>query len=386
MENYQGAYIGPDPKIAQNLSKQTEHADLQCYRNTLNFIQSIKNSKANWELIVYDYQPGEMEPEVLAQMVRNNATFKNGVFILFDQLTNKEKNQKYLKNGIDDVFTFPADYASIASRIEFIRKLNRKENQYRKKDFFEYKLPLSKRLFDLFFASLALLFLSPLMLITALLIRLESRGSVFYISKRVGTGYKVFDFYKFRSMKLNADTQIHDLKKENQYAQNSEETEVQTHPAEKNKENLAGVPLFSDDGIVCEKEFLQSKNKESQTAFVKIHRDPRITRVGRFIRNTSIDELPQLINIIKGDMSIVGNRPLPLYEAEQITSDRLIERFIAPAGLTGLWQVEKRAKSSQMSPEERKALDIEYARTFNFWRDLKLILRTFTALFQSEDV
>ena len=80
--------------------------------------------------------------------------------------------------------------------------------------------------------------------------------------------------------------------------------------------------------------------------------DPRVTRVGKFIRNTSIDELPQLINVLKGDMSIVGNRPLPVYEAERLTSDQISKRFLAPAGLTGLWQVELRGKGGRMSEED----------------------------------
>ena len=83
---------------------------------------------------------------------------------------------------------------------------------------------------------------------------------------------------------------------------------------------------------------------------------------------------------------MVGNRPLPLYEAELLTSDDYIERFSAPAGLTGLWQVEKRGGKGKMSPEERKALDIQYARNMSFWLDLKIIFRTFTAFIQKESV
>ena len=126
--------------------------------------------------------------------------------------------------------------------------------------------------------------------------------------------------------------------------------------------------------------------EEINNAFVKIENDPRITKVGRFIRKYSIDELPQLFNILKGDMSIVGNRPLPLYEAEKLTNDDCIDRFMAPAGLTGLWQVEGRGKGGNMSADERKQLDIKYGQTYNFILDMKIILRTFTAFIQKEDV
>jgi len=136
----------------------------------------------------------------------------------------------------------------------------------------------------------------------------------------------------------------------------------------------------------------QQKNVAAKNSvFVKIKDDPRVTRVGKFIRNTSIDELPQLINVLKGDMSIVGNRPLPVYEAEQLTRDDLSKRFLAPAGITGLWQVELRGKGGVMSEDERKRLDNEYAEHFkdgkySFWYDVKLMLRTIPAMFQKDSV
>ena len=114
--------------------------------------------------------------------------------------------------------------------------------------------------------------------------------------------------------------------------------------------------------------------------------EKRLTKIGKFIRSTSIDELPQLINVLKGDMSIVGNRPLPLYEAELLTSDAYIDRFMAPSGLTGLWQVEKRGGAGKMSAEERKQLDIKYAQEFCFRLDMKILLKTFTAFVQKENV
>jgi lipopolysaccharide/colanic/teichoic acid biosynthesis glycosyltransferase len=240
------------------------------------------------------------------------------------------------------------------------------------------------------FAGCALIILSPLLLLTALAIRIESKGAVIYKSKRVGSNYQVFDFLKFRSMYLNADKRLKELNALNQY--NTDEEEIVSERDEITFDELTGSTeeeeclLISDDFIVYEDEFTQKKQKEKENAFVKLEHDPRITRVGRFIRKYSIDELPQLINVLKGDMSIVGNRPLPLYEAELLTNDAYIDRFMAPSGLTGLWQVEKRGDSGKMSAEERKMLDIRYAKEFSFWFDMKIILRTFTAFIQKEDV
>ena len=144
--------------------------------------------------------------------------------------------------------------------------------------------------------------------------------------------------------------------------------------------------LLKDATVKEIEDYLKNKSTERANTFFKMENDPRVTRVGRIIRKYSIDELPQLFNILKGDMSVVGNRPLPIYEAEQLTSDNYIERFMAPSGLTGLWQVEKRGNGGSLSPEERKQLDIKYARTFSFSLDMKIIIRTFTAFIQEENV
>ena len=120
---------------------------------------------------------------------------------------------------------------------------------------------------------------------------------------------------------------------------------------------------------------------------MKFRNDPRITRLGTFLRNSSIDELPQLVNILVGDMSLVGNRPLPLYEAEKLTVREYVRRFAGPAGLTGLWQIKKRAKGQgPMSDQERTLLDIEYASTFSFKTDMYILWRTFFSLWQQENV
>jgi len=201
----------------------------------------------------------------------------------------------------------------------------------------------------------------------------------------------VFNFYKFRSMYVDADARLKDLQHLNQYAksENSESSVAATEQSTVDNQDIK-VPeeltLIHKDGTpISEEEYRELKRKQAAGTFVKIANDPRVTKVGKFIRNTSIDELPQIFNVLKGDMSIVGNRPLPLYEAEQLTSDDWGERFLAPAGITGLWQVEKRGKG-EMSEEERKGLDNRYAKDFSFWNDIRLILKTIPALLQKENV
>jgi lipopolysaccharide/colanic/teichoic acid biosynthesis glycosyltransferase len=193
-------------------------------------------------------------------------------------------------------------------------------------------------------------------------------------------------------MFTGADARLKELSHLNQYASAKKETVSETKNEVKEICELceqAGTscqsPLYTDTKPVCEKMYLQNKAGKLEASFIKIKDDPRITRVGKFIRNTSIDELPQLWNVLIGDMSIVGNRPLPLYEAEKITTDKYALRFIAPAGITGLWQVEKRGRG-EMSEDERLELDNNYAKNHSFFNDIRLILKTIPALFQSENV
>ncbi|MEO0897501.1 MAG: sugar transferase [Bacteroidota bacterium] len=237
------------------------------------------------------------------------------------------------------------------------------------------KIAPLKRAFDLAVAISILLIASPFLLIIALLIKIESKGPVIYASKRVGQNYKIFNFYKFRSMRQDADKMIDKIKDLNVYLEKDEEDTAEDF--------FNGIELISDEGSVDEGLFQYEENSNN-SSFLKVTDDPRITRVGKFIRNTSIDEIPQLWNVIIGDMSIVGNRPLPLYEAEQLTADDRVERFMAPAGITGLWQVMDRG-SEEITEEGRIQLDIQYAREHNFWKDLKILFMTFSAVVQKEN-
>lgn len=254
--------------------------------------------------------------------------------------------KEVLQRGIDDCYSMTnMRWNDLKRRVEFLHRFKSEIiNTNVETEFKEYKTAFAKRTFDLVFAVGVLLAISPVLILVAIAVKLESKGPIFYTSKRAGTGFQIFDFIKFRSMCQDADQKLKDLQHLNQYDEN-----------------------------------------EENSTFVKLQNDPRVTRVGKFIRKTSIDELPQLLNVLKGDMSIVGNRPLPLYEAEQLTNDAWAKRFSAPAGLTGLWQVSKRGKGD-MSTDERIQLDIDYADQFSFWMDIKIILRTLPAMIQEEQV
>lgn len=295
-----------------------------------------------------------------------------------------------LNGKIAEVFVAPVDYNDIKLRVNFIiDNWEKLQGPYTRKDNIPYKTPFGKRLFDIVFSSAVLLFLSPLFLLVYFLIKLESRGPAFYYSYRVGTGYEIFKFYKFRSMYINADQRLQDLKHLNQYNSGDHfETASSYEPTQSLCDDCiqyekCQFPFFADGLSTCEKTY--ARNAAEGSAFIKIKDDPRITKVGRFIRNTSIDELPQLVNVLIGNMSIVGNRPLPLYEAEKLTTDKYTLRFRAPAGITGLWQVEKRGKGG-MSEEERLMLDNSYAINHSFRNDLRVILKTIPALLQTENV
>lgn len=323
-------------------------------------------------------------------------TPKAYIILLTDELSENER-EKYHKSGVNDTISANPSLEELYQKLVFVDHHEKqlmsdvKTNDVTmKKPMLSFRIPLWKRTFDIVFATCAIIVLLPVFIITAIAIRIESPGKVWYSSKRVGANYKIFNFLKFRSMYTGADKRLKELNALNQYAQEDPDAakEAATAITAEDAINLdCGTNfLIGDDEIIPESEYRKQKQSETDNAFVKLENDPRITKVGRFIRKFSIDELPQLFNILKGDMSVVGNRPLPLYEAEKLTGDDCIDRFMAPAGLTGLWQVEKRGDSGRMSAEERKQLDIKYGQTYSFMLDIKIILKTITAFIQKENV
>jgi lipopolysaccharide/colanic/teichoic acid biosynthesis glycosyltransferase len=391
-------YIGNSTEIFEHYANQM-NVTLIAVRNSVEGMLLLKKSHTI-DVIICDYNLPGNTGLFLYDVIQSKQNIKNIPFILVSEKYSSKLFSDAFRKGINDYFVFSSSEVNqiieSALALHSLQSLNTKifVNSRPKET---YILPYSKRIFDVVFASIALVCIAPIMLIIMLAIRLESKGKVYYIAKRVGR--KTFDFYKLRSMRSGSDQLIRKLaKKNNQYNKESIIATINfdTSCPECNKlleSNSCSPMLHVDNNNICDYWYNHQKEEIERTnsTFIKIANDPRITRIGKFIRNTSIDELPQLINVLKGDMSIVGNRPLPLYEAELLTNDNMSKRFLAPAGITGLWQVELRGKGGDMSEEERMHLDNEYADKFtgnnySFWYDIKLILRTFPSLLQKSTV
>nr|MBA3806641.1 sugar transferase [Acidobacteriota bacterium] len=203
-----------------------------------------------------------------------------------------------------------------------------------------------KRLFDLTISLLALTIISPLWLLIALLIKLDSRGPVFYKQERVGMDGRIFLFYKFRSMSTNSDDTLH--------------REYQKH-------YIAGNP--------------EANLGDQKQPVYKLATDSRVTRVGRWLRRLSLDELPQLFNVLRGDMSVVGPRPPIPYEVEAYDLWHR-KRLDMKPGLTGLWQVSGR---NRLPFDEMVRLDLYYIENWSLLLDLKIILRTLPVMLRGDD-
>lgn len=227
---------------------------------------------------------------------------------------------------MDNRFKFEEEFDEVAIAIDYSEVLAKESILY----------SVTKRLIDIVGSLCGIILLSPLFLIVAILIKLEDpKGKVFFAQERNGKYPKTFKMYKFRSMVHNAEDLLKDL---------------------------------------------MDRNEQTGPVF-KINDDPRITKVGKFIRKTSIDELPQLFNVLKGDMSLVGPRPPIPHEVDQYNSYQM-QRLAVKPGLTCIWQVSGR---NNIGFDEWVEMDIEYIKTRNLWLDIKLIFKTVGVLFGDDD-
>ena len=297
------------------------------------------------DVIIVDMPLNFSELQDFRKFLQASENIGDTIPVIYNQQQLKAEDREEIVNIVDDIIDLTNWHYDFTTKVSFLKQV--RQYQAEKEAIIRSIKAVKciyKRSFDVVVSSLLILLSLPVFLLIILAIKLESRGPVFYNAKRAGRGFRIFKFFKFRTMVMNADKKIDALAHLNQYAQ-------------------------TENGV----------------KFFKIANDPRITKVGRILRNTSLDELPQLFNVLKGDMSLVGNRPLPLYEAATLTTNEFVERFMAPAGITGLWQIKKRGQSD-MSVEERIMLDISYARKSNLMYDLWIMANTPAALLQKSDV
>lgn len=347
-------YIGKNPANIEKLVKlfKRGYASDSIDNARLELKRSIEQEKNTIPEVIFCESSFDF-PAVkgFVQFLNSNRSFNAIPFIMDSANLCEMEMGLYKKHMLaDDIIQIEsADQNSLFSKVRFLNKVKSNSGVMKSSLREDESLVMPtinihsilKRSFDILVSLTALLLLSPLFLLIALAIRIESKGPIFYISKRAGRGYRIFDFYKFRTMFAGADLRIQEFSHLNQYA--------------------GKAPL--------------------SPSFFKINNDPRVTKVGAMLRNSSLDELPQLLNVLLGDMSLVGNRPLPLYEAATLTTDQSAQRFLAPAGITGLWQIKKKGHGD-ISAEERINLDIDYANKYNFMYDLWIMANTPSALIQ----
>jgi lipopolysaccharide/colanic/teichoic acid biosynthesis glycosyltransferase len=315
------------------------------FHSARNLIRNEDFKSQGIDVIIIDMPLNCSELTSFNSFLQTSDSIGDSIPVIYNQQQLLLNDRTEISGMVDDIIDLSNWHYDFTTKVSFLKQARQYEAE-RKAINRSIKADncLYKRTFDVVVSSLLILITLPLFLLIILAIKLESKGPVFYNAKRAGRGFRIFKFFKFRTMVMNADKKIDALAHLNQYAQ-------------------------TENGV----------------KFFKIANDPRITKVGRVLRNTSLDELPQLFNVLKGDMSLVGNRPLPLYEAATLTTNDFVERFMAPAGITGLWQIKKRGQSD-MSVEERINLDISYARKSNLMYDLWIMANTPAALLQKSDV
>jgi lipopolysaccharide/colanic/teichoic acid biosynthesis glycosyltransferase len=379
-------YLSTDLEEARAFRQQFETQLLvQHFDNPVKFLSWLKLG-FTFDGLIVNANPTSPLGLNLIRTLKEDFGLGKPIFWLTDMVLPQSLKKLFLEAGVSDILE-----KSALNDGEIVKRLN----SFLRKEAAPAPVPprgfdftrFWKRSFDVTLSGTLLFFLTPLFLVIICLIKLESKGPAFYYSSRVGTGYRIFKFWKFRSMRQDADQLLTSIKNLNQY-------QAEAAPHSRAVPACALCTSFQDchhklvnaqGEFICENQYHQQAKTQASPAFIKLANDPRITRIGMFIRKTSIDELPQLFNVLRGDMSIVGNRPLPLYEAEKLTTDEFAARFNAPAGITGLWQVTKRGRSN-MSELERIKLDIHYAQGVTLKGDAKILLKTFPAMYQKENV
>lgn len=298
---------------------------------------------------------------------------KNTSFIIASKYQLNDYKEKIKTSNVTD-FYHVDNIEKLVKRLTILKKVKSETKIKPLYHRFKYKANFIKRCVDVCVSGLALLIASPIMILVTIILKLQGKGPVMYRSRRVGSNFKIIDVYKFRTMIVDADKKLESLKDLNAYENKSDYAF---------NEDIKKSMLVDDSMVpILEKEYLSEVR--NTPVFLKFKADPRVTAFGKILRKTSIDELPQLFNILKGDMSLVGNRPIPIPEGDKLTTDDAVSRFLAPAGLTGYWQVTQRG-TNKISQKDRILMDNLYSRKRSLLFDITIITKTFKALIQNEN-
>lgn len=334
-------YVGENISLVANLSKAYHmgYASSVNLSQAIAYLRELQKEDCLLRGILIDVPMHQLHLSNFLQYIAGTPYANLPVLYVSTHLTQTEIREMSSGHVVDDIVHPIRDIFTIGDRIVFLGKV--KTEQAIKKQqrstitahLIERLKHGAKRIADIMVSFMLLFLTAPLMALIAILIKLDSRGPVFHNTYRAGSGYRVFKLYRFRTGKVGAARLV---------------------------TSLSQLNLFRDHGAT----------------FIKACHETGLTAIGRMLRCTSLEALPQLLNVLKGDMSIVGNCPLPLNEASSLTNNAFAERFNAPAGITGLWQV------SVMQGVEgaRLKYDLEYARDRSLWLDMKILMRTPAAL------
>ncbi|MEM6631319.1 MAG: sugar transferase [Bacteroidota bacterium] len=346
-------------------------------RNQSQRLQAISKPLLPQAIICsYRYKDGDAISFI--QQLQIKRTYRNIPFIVVSESDIAHSKEELLRYGVDDWYHLSDSEEDLLNRLSFLITYKHRYIQLKTVQAqFDYHLPKYKRIFDIIIASIALVICVPLIGLIALLIKLESHGPVLQVTKKVGRAYRIFNFYKLRTTPAGSDAIYHN---------NSVSEELLPDRLGSIRQCLSCAlyerpciaPTYEGKAIQC------GKNQAVKKGVISVFKKEKPTRLGRWLRRTSLDEIPQFIHVLRGEMSIVGNRPLSLEEAEELTQDEWAERFAAPAGITGLWQVKSRF-NGELNGLSRKEIDRTYAQKASLWMDVKILLLTIPALFKRTD-
>jgi len=323
-------YIGDIEEVTLKLGNLDGiQSNVAHYKKTIAAYNDIKKNKTKYDIVFCDSEMIGINAIEFYQLIKK-IDLNNTIYII---TTQHELSSHYVESAkklkIDDIIEFPFQKSQLSIRIKYL--LSKRIDFQEKAIASNIKTNYIKRGFDVLFSFIAIILLSPIFLIVALLIKFDSNGPIFYTSQRVGIGYRIFKFINFRSIYSETDKMIDSLKNHNNTKETRNALIEECEECKKMGASCSSI-LIIEGGKICENLYFKNK-KNNSLCFIKQLTEPGVTKFSKFLKKSSIDKLPQLFNVFMGDISFVGNRPLYLHEAEKLTTDEWSGIFNAPIGI-----------------------------------------------------